>query len=97
MLVVIGGTSANSPAFASVFNRTNEERIAAGKSTVGSVNLTMDTVRQVLHEITVGDRRGCGTCGFAVETGRDPVTGLSASNYPAMSLEMKINRMHNIE
>jgi tripeptidyl-peptidase-1 len=35
---LIGGTSASAPVFASILNRINEERIAAGKSTVGFVN-----------------------------------------------------------
>lgn len=32
---LIGGTSASSPLFASILTRINEERIAAGKSTIG--------------------------------------------------------------
>jgi len=38
---LIGGTSASSPAFAAILNRINEERIAAGKSTIGFVNPTL--------------------------------------------------------
>jgi tripeptidyl-peptidase-1 len=38
---LIGGTSASAPIFASLLNRINEERIAAGKSTVGFVNPTL--------------------------------------------------------
>jgi tripeptidyl-peptidase-1 len=38
---LIGGTSAAAPVFASILNRINEERIAAGKSTVGFVNPTL--------------------------------------------------------
>ena len=38
---LIGGTSASSPVFAAILNRVNEERIAAGKSTVGFVNPTL--------------------------------------------------------
>lgn len=38
MSTLIGGTSAAAPVFASILNRINEERIAAGKSTVGFVN-----------------------------------------------------------
>lgn len=39
--MLIGGTSASAPVFASIINRVNEERIAAGKSTVGFVNPTL--------------------------------------------------------
>jgi len=38
---LIGGTSAAAPVFASVLNSINEERIAAGKKTVGFVNPTL--------------------------------------------------------
>lgn len=38
---LIGGTSASAPVFAAILNRINEERIAAGKSTVGFVNPTL--------------------------------------------------------
>lgn len=38
---LIGGTSASCPVFAAILNRINEERIAAGKSTVGFVNPTL--------------------------------------------------------
>ena len=39
--ILIGGTSAATPVFASVLNRINEERIAVGKKTVGFVNPTL--------------------------------------------------------
>ena len=39
--VLSGGTSASAPVFAAILNRINEERIAAGKSTVGFVNPTL--------------------------------------------------------
>ena len=38
---LIGGTSASTPVFAAILNRINEERIAAGKSTLGFVNPTL--------------------------------------------------------
>lgn len=71
---LIGGTSASTPVFASILNRINEERIAAGKSTVGFVNPTLYANPQVLHDITVGSNPGCGTNGFSVAKGWDPGT-----------------------
>ena len=41
---LIGGTSASAPVFAAVLNRINEERIAAGKKTVGFVNPTLVSI-----------------------------------------------------
>jgi tripeptidyl-peptidase-1 len=38
----------------------------------------------VFHDITVGSNPGCGTDGFAVAKGWDPVTGLGTPNYPAL-------------
>ncbi|KAL5329892.1 hypothetical protein ACEPPN_003412 [Leptodophora sp. 'Broadleaf-Isolate-01'] len=81
---LIGGTSASAPIFASILNRINEERIAAGKSTVGFVNPTLYAHPQVLHDITIGNNPGCNTNGFAASNGWDPVTGLGTPNYPAM-------------
>lgn len=40
-VIIIGGTSASTPVFASVLTRINEERLLAGKSTVGFVNPTL--------------------------------------------------------
>ncbi|KAK4504381.1 hypothetical protein PRZ48_005297 [Zasmidium cellare] len=80
----IGGTSASAPVFASILNRINEERIAAGKKTVGFVNPTLYAHPEVLHNITIGSNPGCNTNGFAVSQGWDPVTGLGTPNYPAM-------------
>lgn len=81
---LIGGTSASTPIFASILNRINEERIAAGKSTIGFVNPTLYAHPEVLHDITTGNNPGCNTNGFSASKGWDPVTGLGTPNYPAM-------------
>ena len=41
--ILIGGTSASAPVFAAILNRINEERIAAGKKTIGFANPTLVT------------------------------------------------------
>jgi tripeptidyl-peptidase-1 len=81
---LIGGTSASAPVFAALLTRVNEERLAAGKSTVGFVNPTLYKNPGVLHDITTGNNPGCNVSGFSVEPGWDPVTGLGTPNYPAM-------------
>ncbi|KAK5111656.1 Tripeptidyl-peptidase sed1 [Meristemomyces frigidus] len=81
---LIGGTSASSPAFASILVRINEERLAAGKSTIGFVNPVLYANPGVLHDITVGSNPACGEAGFTCAVGWDPVTGLGTPNYPAM-------------
>ena len=89
---LIGGTSASCPVFASLLNRINEERLKAGKSTIGFANPALYANPSMLHDITVGvsnpttgaPETGCGTTGFAAASGWDPVTGLGTPNYPAM-------------
>ena len=51
MPTLIGGTSASALIFASLLNRINEERIAAGKSTVGFVNPTLVNSPQIYQPL----------------------------------------------
>lgn len=81
---LIGGTSAAAPVFAAIINRINEERLAAGKKTVGFLNPTLYSNPSAFHDITVGNNSGCGTPGFYAASGWDPVTGLGTPNYPAL-------------
>ncbi|MCJ1282915.1 Tripeptidyl-peptidase sed1 [Xylographa opegraphella] len=81
---LIGGTSAAAPTFASILTRINEQRLLAGKTTIGFVNPTLYANPQVLHDITVGNNSGCGTAGFFAAKGWDPLTGLGTPNYPKM-------------
>jgi tripeptidyl-peptidase-1 len=80
----IGGTSASAPVFASILTRINEERLAAGKSTVGFVNPVLYAHPEAFFDVTQGDNPGCGTNGFSAAEGWDPVTGLGSPNYPAL-------------
>ncbi|KAJ5670945.1 hypothetical protein N7507_000072 [Penicillium longicatenatum] len=80
----IGGTSASAPVFASILTRINEERLAAGKSTVGFVNPTLYANPDAFFDVTTGNNSGCGTAGFYAAEGWDPVTGLGSPNYPAL-------------
>ncbi|EAQ90246.1 hypothetical protein CHGG_02181 [Chaetomium globosum CBS 148.51] len=65
------GTSVSTPVWASILTLVNEERLAAGKSTVGFVHQVL-----VFTDITSGSNPGCGGDGFKVKEGWDPVTGL---------------------
>lgn len=78
------GTSASTPIFASIINRINEERIAAGKSTLGFINPTLYAHPGVLNDIVKGNNQGCSGPGFNATGGWDPVTGLGTPNYPKM-------------
>ncbi|CAI7623973.1 unnamed protein product [Penicillium pancosmium] len=81
---IIGGTSASAPVFASILTRINEERLAAGKSTVGFVNPVLYQHPEAFFDITKGNNPGCDTNGFDAAVGWDPVTGLGTPNYPAL-------------
>lgn len=81
---LIGGTSAAAPTFAAIINRINEERLAAGKKTVGFLNPTLYSNPSMFHDITIGNNSGCGTPGFYAASGWDPVTGLGTPDFPAM-------------
>lgn len=62
---LIGGTSAAAPTFASILTRINDERLKAGKSTIGFVNPVLYAHPEALHDITVGNNPGCNTNGFS--------------------------------
>ncbi|KAJ5437704.1 Peptidase S8/S53 subtilisin/kexin/sedolisin [Penicillium cf. griseofulvum] len=84
MAVAIGGTSASAPVFAGILTRINEERLAAGKSTVGFVNPVLYAHPEAFFDVTKGTNAGCNTIGFFAVKGWDPVTGLGTPNYPEL-------------
>lgn len=81
---LVYGTSASSPTFGSVVALLNEERLKAGKGSVGFLNPTLYANPGVLNDITEGGNQGCGTPGFSSAEGWDPVTGLGTPNYPKL-------------
>lgn len=80
-LSLVYGTSASSPMVGSLITLINQERIAAGKGTVGFINPTIYANPGAFNDITSGSNSGCGTDGFAAVTGWDPATGLGTPNY----------------
>lgn len=92
---ISGGTSASCPIIASIFTRINEERLKAGKPTIGFANPALYKNPSMFKDVTSGnqDKGGpggdgnasaCGNNGFSAVQGWDPVTGLGTPNYPAM-------------
>ncbi|ETW83671.1 serine protease S53 [Heterobasidion irregulare TC 32-1] len=80
--VLIGGTSASSPTFAGVVSLLNDARLARGLPSLGWLNpLLYSKGVAGLNDITVGHNSGCGTTGFNVTKGWDPVTGLGTPNF----------------
>ena len=78
------GTSASAPIIASMITLINNERLNAGKRSVGFVNPTLYANPSVFHDIIEGHNEGCGTQGFEAVTGWDPVTGLGTINFPKL-------------
>ncbi|KAH8703187.1 putative protease S8 tripeptidyl peptidase I [Talaromyces proteolyticus] len=78
------GTSLSAPLWAAVITLINEERLAAGKSTVGFLNPVLYANPYVLKDITNGTSLGCDSDGFAAVEGWDPVTGLGTPDFPRL-------------
>ncbi|KAH8880604.1 alkaline serine protease [Thozetella sp. PMI_491] len=81
---LVGGTSLSSPVWGAILTLVNEERLAAGKSTLGFIHPTLYAHPEAFNDITNGSNPGCGTTGFPAAPGWDPVTGLGSPNYPVL-------------
>ncbi|KAF8076737.1 subtilisin-like protein [Lyophyllum atratum] len=80
--VLIGGTSASSPAFAGIVALLNDVRLANGQPPLGFLNpLIYSKAVSGFNDITIGHNSGCGTTGFNATKGWDPVTGLGTPNF----------------
>ncbi|KAK8075930.1 hypothetical protein PG994_003202 [Apiospora phragmitis] len=81
---LIGGTSLSAPVWGAVLTLVNEERLRAGKNTVGFINPILYQHPEVFFDVTAGSNPGCGTTGFTAAKGWDPVTGLGSPNFPEL-------------
>jgi len=91
--ILIGGTSAASPAFSSLIALLNSDRIASGKKPLGFLNPWLYSRRVAaaggLKDITLGKTAGCAgggwpfnsIPGWAAVEGWDAATGLGSPNY----------------
>ncbi|KAI0753211.1 family S53 protease-like protein [Daedaleopsis nitida] len=77
----VGGTSASTPAFASVVALLNDQRLNAGLPPLGFINPLLYSDASALNDITVGSNPGCGAQGFPALPGWDPATGLGSPDY----------------
>ncbi|KAH9883818.1 subtilisin-like protein [Xylariomycetidae sp. FL2044] len=81
---LVGGTSLSAPVWGAVLTLVNEDRIAAGKSTVGYIHPVLYAHPEVFNDVTVGSNPGCNSTGFVAAEGWDPVTGLGSPNFPKL-------------
>ncbi|KAH8879787.1 subtilisin-like protein [Thozetella sp. PMI_491] len=85
--VTVGGTSVSAPIWGAILTLINEERLAAGKSTLGFVHPLLYAHPEVFHDITTGSNPGCNLTysnGFPAAKGWDPVSGLGSPIYPKL-------------
>jgi tripeptidyl-peptidase-1 len=79
----IHGTSASTPVWASMISRINNERMLAGKGSVGFINPTLYLYsRQWANDVDSGHSSGCGfEEAFGAVKGWDAGTGLGSAQY----------------
>jgi len=91
---LIGGTSASSPAFTGFVALLNDARLQKGLPPLGFLNpLLYSKAAHAFNDITVGHNSGCGTTGFNVTKGWDPVTGLGTPDFGKL-LAIVTSRKH---
>ena len=81
------GTSASTPAWASLIAQLNDYRSTLGKPALGFLNPLLygnSTIRAALRDVTTGTNPGCGEAGFPSAKGWDPVTGLGTVDFAAL-------------
>ena len=87
----IDGTSAASPAFASVIALVNDYRLSQGKGSIGFLNPAIYAQPTTgFKDIVSGTNGcsgecGCGTNGFSAVPGWEPVCGLGSPRFTALS------------
>lgn len=77
----IGGTSLSAPIWAALLTLVNEQRITAGKSTVGFINPILYQHPEIFNDIVSGANPNCNSTGFLAAKGWDPVTGLGSPKF----------------
>lgn len=82
------GTSASSPAWASLIAQVNDYRASIGKGPVGFLNQALYTnkdVRAALRDVTTGKNAGCGlSTAFQATSGWDAASGLGSVTFSAL-------------
>jgi tripeptidyl-peptidase-1 len=72
----ISGTSASTPLAASIISLVNDDLIACGRPPLGFLNPWLyKKGYKGFTDVTGGNTSSCGTAGFPVTKGWDPVTG----------------------
>ncbi|RKU41457.1 hypothetical protein DL546_002597 [Coniochaeta pulveracea] len=80
----LAGTSVAVPIWGAMVTLLNEERLRVGKRPVGFMHQVLYDHPEVFTDVTEGSNPGCGSQGFQVKEGWDPVTGLGSPRYTKM-------------
>ncbi|CZR64212.1 related to tripeptidyl-peptidase I [Phialocephala subalpina] len=81
----ISGTSASCPLASSVIGLINDALLASGKPTLGFLNPWLYSKGyRGFTDITSGNTSSCGTNGFPVTQGWDPLTGFGTPIFPEL-------------
>ncbi|KAJ4153563.1 hypothetical protein LMH87_010046 [Akanthomyces muscarius] len=81
------GTSASTPAWASLLSLINDYRQTLGKGTLGFLNPALygnKEVRAALRDAVGGSSKGCGETGLPATKGWDAATGLGSLDFAAL-------------
>lgn len=88
----VGGTSASCPITAGLISLLNNERLAAGKPTLGFLNpwiyQTAIKSQNAFYDVTQGNNAYMCCPGFYCSAGYDPVTGVGTPNYEVLRTMM---------
>ncbi|KAF9922326.1 hypothetical protein FBU30_007591 [Linnemannia zychae] len=79
--ILVDGTSASAPIFASIVALINDRRISKGQSRLGFLNLFIYSRPDIWNDISTGSNPSCGTSGFPAMQGFDCVTGMGTPNF----------------
>ena len=85
LMTGVAGTSASTPVFGGVVAKLNEQRLGAGKKTMGFLNPFLYQNPGALNDVTLGENKGEGKVGFKAAPGWDPATGLGTPNFAKLS------------
>ncbi|KAH9215018.1 putative Tripeptidyl-peptidase SED2 [Leptodontidium sp. 2 PMI_412] len=79
------GTSASCPLSASIISLINDDLISGGKPTLGFLNLWLyKKGYKGFTDVAGGNTSSCGTDGFPVTKGWDPITSFGTPNFPEL-------------
>ncbi|KAJ3148460.1 hypothetical protein HDU89_004791 [Geranomyces variabilis] len=88
----VDGTSASTPAIASVFALVNDALIAAGRPTLGFLNPWLyKRGYKAFNDITSGSALGCNVTGFSATKGWDAVSGVGTPNFKSILKSLNIH------